>query len=159
MINHYRMLIEWSSADDAYVVSFPEFLGAHTHGATHREAAKNGRDPSQESVGGKSDCRFVWRQNLHDGYRRLKISSAIGRSNAMDRNVELWKWFYDQELQVTKERIDQFQRWLAQMRRTARLEEFAALTGGYRLEIERMQAEVLEYLLCPLPVDHEPEMV
>ena len=64
----------------------------------------------------------------------------------------------DQELQVTKERIDQFQRWLAQMRRTARLEEFEALTGGYRLEIERMQAEVLEYLLCPLPVDHEPEM-
>ena len=64
----------------------------------------------------------------------------------------------DQELQVAKERIDQFQRWLAQIRRTARPEEFAAVTGGYRLEIERMQAEVLEYLLCPLPVDYEPAL-
>ena len=64
----------------------------------------------------------------------------------------------DQELQVTKERIDQFQRWLAQIRRTARPEEFEAVAGGYRLEIERMQAEVLEYLLCPLPVDYEPAL-
>jgi hypothetical protein len=64
----------------------------------------------------------------------------------------------DQELQVAKERIDQFQRWLAQIRRTARPEEFEAVTSGYRLEIERMQAEVLEYLLCPLPVDSEPAL-
>ncbi len=64
----------------------------------------------------------------------------------------------DQELQVAKERIDQFQRWLAQIRRTARPEEFEAVTSGYRLEIERMQAEVLEYLLCPLPVDYEPAL-
>ena len=65
----------------------------------------------------------------------------------------------DQELQTTKERIDQFQRWLAQMRRTARTDEFEAVTSGYRLEIERMQADVLEYLLRPLPVDREPELV
>ena len=64
----------------------------------------------------------------------------------------------DQELQVAKERIDQFQRWLAQIRRTARPEEFEAVAGGYRLEIERMQAEVLEYLLCPLPIDYEPAL-
>lgn len=64
----------------------------------------------------------------------------------------------DQELQVTKARIDQFQRWLAQLRRTARPEEFEAVTGGYRLEIERMQAEILEYLLCPLLADHEPQL-
>ena len=64
----------------------------------------------------------------------------------------------DQELQVTKERIDYFQRWLADLRRTARPEEFEAITGGYRLEIERMHAEVLEYLLCPLPVDYEPQL-
>jgi len=44
MTNHYRMLIEWSSEDDAYVVSFPEFPGAHTHGATYREAAKHGQE-------------------------------------------------------------------------------------------------------------------
>lgn len=55
----------------------------------------------------------------------------------------------DQELKVTQERIDQFQRWLIEIRRTARPEEFDAVTSGYRLEIERMQAEVMEYLLRP----------
>ena len=64
----------------------------------------------------------------------------------------------DQELQVTKQRIEQFQRWLAQLRRTARTEEFEAITSGYRLEIERMQAEVLEYLLCHLTVERELQL-
>ena len=58
----------------------------------------------------------------------------------------------DQELQVTQERILKFQRWLADLRRTARPEEFTAVTSSYRLEIERMQAEVLDYLLRPLEV-------
>ena len=53
------------------------------------------------------------------------------------------------ELKATHERIAQFQRWLVQMRQTARPEEFEALASGYRLEIERMQAEVMEYLLHP----------
>jgi len=61
----------------------------------------------------------------------------------------------DQELQVTQERIAHLQRWLVQIRQTARPEEFEAVTSGYRLEIERMQAEVLEYLLCPLPVERK----
>ncbi len=61
----------------------------------------------------------------------------------------------DQELQVTQERMAHFQRWLAQIRHTARPEEFEAVTSGYRLEIERMQAEVLEYLLRPLSVEQE----
>jgi hypothetical protein len=56
----------------------------------------------------------------------------------------------DQELQVTQERIAHFQGWLANLRRTARPEEFAVLSSGYRLEIERMQAEVLDYLLRPI---------
>ncbi len=56
----------------------------------------------------------------------------------------------DQELEVTQERIAHFQRWLADLRRTARPEEFEAVTSSYRLEIERMQAEVLEYLLRPV---------
>ncbi|MFQ5853217.1 MAG: hypothetical protein ACE5JU_21880 [Candidatus Binatia bacterium] len=60
----------------------------------------------------------------------------------------------DQELQVTQERIAQLQRWLAQIRQTAQPEEFEAVASGYRLEIERMQAEVLEYLLRPLPAEH-----
>ncbi len=59
----------------------------------------------------------------------------------------------DQELQVTRERIAQFQRWLEQVRQTARPEEFEAVSSGYRLEIERMQAEVLDYLLRPLPAE------
>jgi len=40
MSNHYSMLLEWSEEDSAFVVSFPEFSGAHTHGTTHVEAAK-----------------------------------------------------------------------------------------------------------------------
>ena len=59
----------------------------------------------------------------------------------------------DQELQVTQKRIAHFQRWLADLRQTARPEEFEAVSSGYRLEIERMQAEVLEYLLCPVTVE------
>lgn len=54
-----------------------------------------------------------------------------------------------QELKTTQDRIEQFQQWLVQMRQTARLEEFDAVASGYRLEIERMQAEVMEYLLHP----------
>ena len=54
------------------------------------------------------------------------------------------------ELQTTRERIDYFQRLLRQLRQTARPEEFAAVSSGYRLEIERMQAEVLDYLTRPV---------
>ena len=61
----------------------------------------------------------------------------------------------DQELQVTQERIAHFQRWLVDLRQTARPEEFGAISSGYRLEIERMQAEVLEYLLRPVTVELE----
>lgn len=64
----------------------------------------------------------------------------------------------DQELIVTKQRIDQFQRWLAQLRQTAQPEEFESMTSGYRLEIERMQAEVLEYLLSPVHVEYEMQL-
>jgi hypothetical protein len=55
----------------------------------------------------------------------------------------------EQELRVMQERITRFQHWLADLRKTARPEEFEAMSSGYRLEIERMQAEVLEYLLRP----------
>jgi ribosome-interacting GTPase 1 len=63
----------------------------------------------------------------------------------------------DQALKATQERIARFQQWLAQMRRTARAEEFEAAAGGYRLEIERMQAEVLDYLLRPPAARPEPQ--
>ena len=55
----------------------------------------------------------------------------------------------EQELKVTQERIGYFQQLLMQLRQTARREEFQAVSGGYRIEIERMQAEVLEYLTLP----------
>ena len=63
----------------------------------------------------------------------------------------------DQELQVTQERIARFQRWLLQIRQTVRPEEFAEVAGGYRLEVERMQAELLDYLVRPLPVEREKQ--
>lgn len=51
-----------------------------------------------------------------------------------------------QELEATKERIAYFYRLLAQLRVTAKPEEFPAVAGGYRAEISRMQDDVLEYL-------------
>ena len=62
----------------------------------------------------------------------------------------------DQELQATQERVVRFQRWLAQMRQTAQPREFEAAASGYRLEIERMQAEVLDYLLRPTAARPQP---
>jgi len=52
----------------------------------------------------------------------------------------------DQELAVTQDRIGYFQRLLAELRVTARPEEFPAVASGYRAEIVRMQDEVLAYL-------------
>ncbi len=64
----------------------------------------------------------------------------------------------DQELKVTQERIANLQGWLARIRQSTRPEEFEAVASGYRLEIERMQAEVLEYLLRPLTAEHEEQL-
>ena len=41
---HYSLIIEWSDADQAYIVSLPEFPGQHTHGATYEEAVAQGQD-------------------------------------------------------------------------------------------------------------------
>jgi hypothetical protein len=65
----------------------------------------------------------------------------------------------DQELKATQERIVRFQRWLVQMRQTARPDEFEAAAGGYRLEVERTQAEVLDYIMRPTVVHPEPQAV
>ncbi len=56
----------------------------------------------------------------------------------------------DKELVATRRRIEQFQRWLAQMRQTAAPADFECMTSGYRLEIEKMQAEMMDYLLRPV---------
>jgi hypothetical protein len=53
----------------------------------------------------------------------------------------------DQELAVTRERVAKFERLLEELRKTARPEEWPELSSGYRLEIERMQREILDYLV------------
>ena len=41
----YTVIIQWSEEDRAFVVSLPEWgTGAHTHGSTYEEAAKNARE-------------------------------------------------------------------------------------------------------------------
>jgi hypothetical protein len=56
----------------------------------------------------------------------------------MIRNLE--------EFTVTRNRVTKFERLLAALRQTARPDEWASLSSGYRTEIERMQGEVLDYL-------------
>jgi hypothetical protein len=56
----------------------------------------------------------------------------------------------DIELQVTLERIALFQRRVLGFRQKARPEEFESLTGFYSYELEKMHAEVMDYLLRPL---------
>jgi len=57
----------------------------------------------------------------------------------------------DQELAVTRERVAQVERLLEALHKTARPEEWPALSSGYRLEIERMQGEILDYLVQDAP--------
>jgi hypothetical protein len=49
------------------------------------------------------------------------------------------------------ERVVQVKNLLESLRKTARLEEWHALSSGYRLEIERMQGEILDYLVQDMP--------
>ena len=51
----------------------------------------------------------------------------------------------DKELAVTRQRVATFESMLAELRKTARPEEWEELSSGYRLEIERMQREILDY--------------
>jgi predicted RNase H-like HicB family nuclease len=45
MNDRYSMVIRWSEADQAYIVSLPEFGDhAQTHGDSYAEAAQNGRE-------------------------------------------------------------------------------------------------------------------
>ena len=55
----------------------------------------------------------------------------------------------DEELMTTLGRIARFQMWLMDMRKRTPPQEFMAMSSGYCLEIERMQGEVLDYLLSP----------
>ena len=53
----------------------------------------------------------------------------------------------DQELAIARERAGKLERLLEELRGSARPEEWPALSSGYRLEIERMQGEILDYLV------------
>ena len=57
----------------------------------------------------------------------------------------------DQELAAARERVARLEKLLEALRKTARPEEWAALSSGYRLEIERMQGEILDYLGQDVP--------
>ena len=57
----------------------------------------------------------------------------------------------DQELTVTRERVAKVERILEALRQTARPKEWPALSSGYRLEIERMRGEILDYLTASSP--------
>lgn len=59
----------------------------------------------------------------------------------------------DKELEVTRGRIEQFQKWLSQVREKAGSDEFDSMASGYRLEIERMHAEVMDYLVRPVQTE------
>ena len=51
------------------------------------------------------------------------------------------------ELTVARDRVSKLERLLETLRDTARPEEWPALSSGYRVEIERMQGEILDYLV------------
>ena len=57
----------------------------------------------------------------------------------------------DREFAVMRERVTKFEKLLETLRNTARPEEWPGLSSGYRLEIERMQGEILGYLVQGAP--------
>lgn len=57
----------------------------------------------------------------------------------------------DEELALARERVAKLERLLEELRKSARPEEWPALSSGYRLEIERMQGEILDYLVQAAP--------
>ena len=57
----------------------------------------------------------------------------------------------DQELAVTRKRVSQLEGLLQTLHRTARPDEWPAMSSGYCLEIERMQGEILDYLVEGAP--------
>jgi hypothetical protein len=59
----------------------------------------------------------------------------------------------DHELAATRERAVKLEHLLDELRNTARPQEWPALSSGYRLEIERMQGEILDYLVQFAPAN------
>lgn len=60
----------------------------------------------------------------------------------------------DTELQATQERILLFKRILAEARKNYSPTNYQAMAEGYLMEIDRMQAEIREYLSrTPEPIE------
>jgi len=57
----------------------------------------------------------------------------------------------DAELKTMRERVTTLEELILTLRSTARPEEWPALSSGYRFEIERMQSEILDYLVEGTP--------
>ena len=57
-----------------------------------------------------------------------------------------------EELANTRQRVAQLERLLEALHVTARAEEWPAMSSGYRLEIERIQGEILDYLVEGTPL-------
>ena len=57
----------------------------------------------------------------------------------------------DAELKTMRERVAALEELILKLRSTARPEEWGALSSGYRFEIERMQSEILDYLVEGTP--------
>ena len=55
----------------------------------------------------------------------------------------------DQELAVTRQRIQQFQDLLVRLRQCETVENYAAMVTAYLLEIDKMNEEVRCYLASP----------
>ena len=51
------------------------------------------------------------------------------------------------ELKAMQDRVGALEQLLLRLRTSARAKEWPALSSGYRLEIERMQGEILDYLV------------
>ena len=70
----------------------------------------------------------------------------------------------DDELAATRSRRAKLERLLEDLRAGARTDEWPSLSAGYRKELERMQAEILDYLLRARsrtesrPTAHFPEI-
>lgn len=57
----------------------------------------------------------------------------------------------DRELAVMRERVARIENLIETLRKSARPKEWPLLSSGYRLEIERMQGEILDYLVQDTP--------
>ena len=62
----------------------------------------------------------------------------------------------DAELKTMRERVATLEQLIETLRPAAHHEEWTVLSSGYRFEIERMQGEILDYLIEGAPPTPSP---